>query len=118
METRMRSHGRALAAAGLLLVSVAALAHHGWGSYDASKPVTVQSPVEKLKWENPHVHVDLRHEGAVWEAVLAPRSRMEARGLKPEMLKTGATVTVEGYPAIRGARELRAERITVGGKTV
>jgi hypothetical protein len=117
METLMRCHRRALAAASLLLVSGAALAHHGWGSYDASKPLTVRSQVEKLKWENPHVHIDVKHDGAVWEAVLAPPFRMEARGLKPEMLKAGAVVAVEGYPSTKGERELRAERITVGGKT-
>ena len=55
------------------------------------------SPVEKLEWQNPHVHVELRHEGANWTAVLAPPFRMTARGLKPEMIKEGAQVSVEGY---------------------
>ncbi len=113
----MRSHGRAVIAAVLLLASGVALAHHGWGSYEASKTLTVRSPVENLKWANPHVHIDVKHDGAVWEAVLAPPFRMEARGLNPEMLKAGAVVSVEGYPATKGERELRAERITVGGKT-
>ena len=113
----MRSRCRPIIAVTLLLLSGAALAHHGWGSYDASKPLTVRSPVEKLKWENPHVHIDVKHDGAVWEAVLAPPFRMEARGLKREMLKAGAVVAVEGYPSTKGERELRAERITVGGKT-
>ena len=31
------------------LPAVAALAHHGWGSYDASKPVTVAGPIETLE---------------------------------------------------------------------
>jgi hypothetical protein len=34
------------------------------------------------------------------------------------MLKPGATVSVEGYPSTRTPREMRAERITVAGKTV
>src|SRR5829696_8817598 len=36
---------------------------------------------------SPHVHVDVKHQGATWEAVLAPPSRMEARGLKPDMTR-------------------------------
>ena len=106
----------AAAVAALTLPGLAA-AHHGWSSYDASKTLTVRSPVEKLKWENPHVHIDVKHDRAVWEAVLAPPFRMEARGLKPEMLKAGAAVAVEGYASTKVERELRAERITVGGKT-
>jgi Family of unknown function (DUF6152) len=100
-----------------VLAAGAALAHHGWGSYDAAKPFTIRSSVEKLQWQNPHVHLDVKHQGATWEAVLAPPFRMDARGLRPEMLKAGTMVSVEGYPSTRAEREMRAERITVGGKT-
>ena len=100
-----------------LLGAGAALAHHGWGSYDASKTLTLVSPVEKLQWQNPHVHVELRHEGANWTAVLAPPFRMSARGLNPEMIKQGAEVTGEGYVSTQEQREMRAERMKVGGKT-
>jgi hypothetical protein len=113
----MRTRRLALAAASLLLAGGVAFAHHGWGSYDAGKKFTIRSPVEKIKWENPHVHLDVKHQGAVWEAVLAPPFRMDARGLKPEMLKAGAMVAVEGYPSTRVEHEMRAERITVDGKT-
>ena len=34
------------------------------------------------------------------------------------MLKPGTPVVVEGYPSTRNEREMRAERITVAGKTV
>ena len=36
------------------LLTSAALGHHGWGSYDASKPVTVTGPIVTAKFENPH----------------------------------------------------------------
>jgi hypothetical protein len=117
MEAFMRARLMALAAVSSLAAAGAALAHHGWGSYDAGKPFTIRSPVEKLRWENPHVHIDLKHQGATWEAVLAPPFRMDARGLNPDMLKAGAMVAVEGYRSTRVEREMRAERITVGAKT-
>jgi hypothetical protein len=43
---------------------------------------------------------------------------MASRGLPREALKPGATVTVVGYPHRTQADEMRAERITVGGKIV
>ena len=107
----------ALALTALSLATASALAHHGWGSYDAAKKFTITSPVERLAWQNPHVHINVQHEGATWEAVLAPPFRMDARGLNPDLIKAGTSVTLEGYPSTRTEREIRAERITVAGKT-
>lgn len=101
-----------------MLIATPALAHHGWGSYDAARVFTITAPVEHLDWSNPHAHLQLRHQGEMWEATLAPLSRMQLRGLTEAMLKPGTTVAVEGYPSTRTPREMRAERITVGGKTV
>jgi hypothetical protein len=43
---------------------------------------------------------------------------MERRGLEKGALKPGATVTVEGYANREKPEELRAERISMNGKTV
>lgn len=106
-----------LAAAALLLAAPAG-AHHGWGSYDASKVLTITAPVQHLDWSNPHAHLRLAHDNEEWEATLAPLSRMQLRGLTQEMLQPGATVTVVGYVSTRTPREMRAERIIVAGKTI
>jgi hypothetical protein len=57
------------------------------------------------------------YQNRAWEAVLAPPFRMSARGLTPEMLRPGTTVTLEGYPSTRVENEMRAERITAEGRT-
>jgi hypothetical protein len=101
-----------------ILSAGAASAHHGWGSYDAARVFTISAPVETLSWADPHARIMLKYEGAVWEATLAPLSRMQARGLSEEMLKPGTPVVVLGYPSTRHQHEMRAERITVAGKTV
>ena len=88
------------------------------GQLRAAKPFTIRGQVETLRWQNPHVHVDVKHQGARWEAVLAPPFRMEARGLQPDMIKAGTMVALEGYASTRVEREMRAERITVNGKAV
>jgi hypothetical protein len=102
----------------LLAVPVAALAHHGWGSYDAAKPVTVTGPIETSKYENPHVLISVKAPDKVWNVVLAPSSRMLNRGALKEMVAVGKTVTAFGYPSTAAKDEMRAERITVDGKTV
>jgi Family of unknown function (DUF6152) len=101
-----------------ILSAAAASAHHGWGSYDASKAFTISAPVETLSWTDPHARIVLKYDGAMWEATLAPLSRMQTRGLSEEMLKPGTPVVVLGYPSTRNQHEMRAERITVAGKTV
>jgi uncharacterized protein DUF6152 len=101
-----------------ILSAGAASAHHGWGSYDTSKAFTISAPVGTLSWADPHARIILEYQGATWEAFLAPLSRMQARGISEEMLKPGTPVVVLGYPSTRNQHEMRAERITVAGKTV
>ncbi len=106
-----------MAVAGVFGLSGAAVAHHGWGSYDASKVMVIENAITALEWQNPHVQIGLNHGGGTWRLVLAPPFRMEARGLSPEAIKAGTRVRAEGYPSTRVDRELRAERIIVGGRT-
>ena len=95
-----------------------ASAHHGWGSYDASKTITLDGPIETVRYANPHCLLTLKHEGRSWECVLAPPFRMQNRGIPDGLLKAGMTVTVVGYASTAHEGEMRAERITVDGKTV
>ncbi len=101
-----------------LVAPLAALAHHGWSEYDSQNLLKLTGTVEEMGYEHPHGHIKLKTANKTWIAVLAPPSRMEARGLAKDMLKTGATVTVEGYPSRVKPEEMRAERIIVAGKTV
>ena len=102
----------------LALMPLAALAHHGWSEYDSDKPIKLTGTVSESGYEHPHGYVKLVTPGKTWQAVLAPPSRMEARGLPRDAIKVGATVTVEGYANRNKPEEMRAERITTGGKTV
>jgi hypothetical protein len=105
-----------LAAATLLTGT--AIAHHGWGSYDASKPVTVTGPILTSKYENPHATITVRGSDKVWTVTLAPTFRMTNRGALAEMIAVGKTISAYGYPSTVEKDEMRAERITVGGKTI
>jgi hypothetical protein len=94
------------------------LAHHGWSEYDSSKALKLTGKIVESGYEHPHGHLRLETPGKTWNVVLAPPSRMERRGLEKAALKPGGSVTVEGYPNRDKPEEMRAERITVNGKTV
>jgi hypothetical protein len=101
-----------------LLVAAAGHAHHGWSEYDSSQPIELTGTVKESGYEHPHGHVRLAVPGKTWLVVLAPPSRMRARGLPPEALKPGSRVSVVGYANRNKAEEMRAERIVAGGKAV
>jgi hypothetical protein len=107
-----------LAAAAIAIACGGAAAHHGWGSYNASKPITVTGPITTSKYENPHATITVKATDTLWTVTLAPTSRMINRGALKEMIAVGKTVSAYGYVSTAEKDEMRAERITVDGKTV
>ena len=95
-----------------------AAAHHGWGSYDANKPITVAGNIVTSSFENPHVTTTVQAPDKVWTVILAPPSRMLSRGAPSDLVAVGKTISALGYASTREKDEIRAERITVDGKTV
>jgi hypothetical protein len=109
---------RTLAVAAIFAALVVpALAHHGWGSYDAAHPVTITGPITASKFENPHATVVVKTADKAWTVTLAPTFRMNNRGVSADMVAVGRTVTAFGYPSTVDRDEMRAERITLEGKT-
>lgn len=107
-----------LAGLAVTLGTGGALAHHGWGSYNSATLLAIEGPILEASYQYPHAGLVLEHDGARWEIVLAPPSRMDRRGIPDGELAPGVAVKVEGYPSTVHAAELRAERITVNGRTV
>ena len=101
----------------VLTAAVSAAAHHGWGGYDATKALNLAGVVRESTYEHPHGTLKFVVGEKVWEVVLAPPSRMEFRGLTKTMLAPGTKATVVGYPHRNDPNEMRAERITIDGKT-
>ena len=101
-----------------LALAIAAHAHHGWSEYDTSKTLNLTGVIKESGYEHPHGHIRLETPGKTWLVVLAPPSRMQARGLPPDALKPGRQASVVGYPNRTKLEEMRAERIITDGKTV
>jgi hypothetical protein len=107
-----------LAAGAVAAACGGATAHHGWGSYDASKPITVNGAIVTSKYENPHATITVKASDRVWTVTLAPTFRMINRGATKDMVAVGKSVSAYGYASTAEKDEMRAERITVDGKTV
>ncbi len=99
--------------AALAFASVPAFAHHGWSDYDADHPMTLKGEVRTSSYENPHATITLEADGKRYTVVLAPVSRMEARGATRDSIAVGRAVAVTGYPNKTHPSEIRAERIVV-----
>ena len=108
---------------GLLLIGMVmgvdrAAGHHGWSGYDSEQPLNLSGTIQESGYEHPHGYVKLAVRDKVWLVVLAPPSRMENRGLPRNLLQAGTQASVVGYPSRSDSTEMRAERITIDGKTV
>jgi Family of unknown function (DUF6152) len=89
--------------------------HHGWSNYDQEKTLDYQGTIRELTYENPHATAKVLENKKVWTVILAPVSRMEARGVTADMIKKGTKVQVVGYPHKEIKDEMRAERIFING---
>jgi hypothetical protein len=109
----------ALAIVASILLTGTVMAHHGWTGY-FEKEQTVTGTIREANYENPHGSVRLQADGPngkTWLVVLAPTGRMTDRGLSKEALKVGTKATAVGYAHRSNQDEMRAERITIAGKT-
>jgi len=105
------------AAAVIILLGIAlANAHHGWGSYDAANPVTVEGAISEVNYTNPHATIKLKGPDKQWTVTLAPVSRMQTRGATQDKVAVGKTVSAFGYPSKAQPDEMRAEWIKSGGE--
>jgi hypothetical protein len=109
---------RSVMAISLIAMPAAAVAHHGWSSYDESRPITLTGSLTNVNWANPHASARMRWQGKTWDVVLAPTARMEARGLTAAEIEKGQRLSITGYARSDGTPEMRIERIRIGDKTV
>jgi Family of unknown function (DUF6152) len=59
----------------LFIAAKPLLAHHGWSSFDESRPIYLEGKVKSVKWQNPHAEILLTMPAnAALPADLAKRS--------------------------------------------
>jgi hypothetical protein len=107
----MYRHAVVSVAAAVLIgaASSPAVAHHSYGAYfDLCKSVTLEGRVDNVRWQNPHIYLDVTTDDRTtylveWTKMWDSRT---AAG-KPEALKTGDRIVVTGSP-IKDVAKLRA----------
>jgi hypothetical protein len=99
-------------ALGMLLAALPGMAHHAFeAEFDRTKPIKLTGVLTKVDWANPHVYfyVDVKDaSGKVinWELENVPPLLMRRGGLERSMLPIGQTITIEGYGAKDGSKNL------------
>jgi hypothetical protein len=120
------TRGLAIAAVVAGLAGPAVLAHHSVAAkFDESKTQTLTGIVTLVDWRNPHVHVYLNVRGAKgewvnWAVELESPIDLQGSGWNRDSLQPGDAVTVNGFPARNGSRQVWSNRMTMtqGGKQV
>src|SRR4029077_2473617 len=112
MECAMRTRLTVAVAslAGLLIGAVPVMAHHSFAAeYDANKPIKLTGTVTKIEWTNPHCffHIDVKNEqsGKIenWALELGNPNALLRAGWRPNSVKVGDVVTVDGSRARDGS---------------
>ena len=115
----MKSAFFALALSASLVATVPAVAHHSFASeFDIKRAVTLQGPVTKLEWTNPHafVFIDVKDDqGKVqnWAVELVGINDLLRLGWGRNKVKIGDVLSVEGYGARNGSTKANATSATL-----
>jgi hypothetical protein len=102
----------AMTAAAALMTAGSAFGHHSFqAQFDIDKPMTLKGTVTKVEWINPHVyvHLDVKDDkGAVtkWAFETLGPGRMRAEGMSKQTFGIGKVVTLKGYAARDGSKNL------------
>jgi len=128
MKHILHRWGTSLAAAIALAIvaSVAPQAHPSIAAkFDESKTQTLAGVVTLVDWRNPHVHVYLNVRGAKnelinWAVELESPIDLADSGWNPDSVQPGDAITVTGFPARNGSRQVWSNKMTLtrSGKQV
>lgn len=113
-----RSLWKPLAVVVLLGSGIPALAHHAFSSeFDANAPVTLQGPVSKVEWINPHAWIHLTVKNAAgqpenWMVEGGTPNTLQRRGITRDSLKIGTEIKVAGFKSKDGSKRANGRDIT------
>ena len=106
----------------LLTVAGQAAAHHSTANYDPEKTTTVTGVVSYVSFTNPHSFIDMdvtAADGAKTYKIFATSKVALLRyGWRPDSVKPGDRITIEGRPDRTDATQLYLLRITFADGTV
>lgn len=113
-----------MVAAGFLMLTVHALAHHGQAAYDMTKTISLRGVVSEFNWANPHsiLQLDVRNEKGEkekWLIATGPTGTLERCGwssngqISGSLVKNGDEVTVIGNRVRSGANMMLLSKLVL-----
>ena len=119
----MKKHVLAVlaAAAGLLMLSGSALAHHSMAMYDQKRQITLTGTVTEFRLTNPHVEIlfDVKSDqGAIehWSSIGDNPVVLRRKGWNRNTIKQNDQIKITGYPAKDGRPLMSTNKIVLNGK--
>ena len=105
-------------AAGLILHSSPAFAHHSTAEYDMTALTAIKGTVTKFEWTNPHAYITLetkddRGNVVEWTAELASLGMLSRVNWKRDTVKPGDEITIYGNRAKNGTLMLRLQKVVL-----
>jgi len=103
-------------AAGLLLFSSRAFAHHSTAEYDMTALTSVKGTVTQFEWSNPHayIHITVKDDQGAdteWAGELASLGMLSRANWKRDTVKPGDVITMFGNRAKNGKPLMRLDKI-------
>jgi hypothetical protein len=89
--------------AGLMTLSVPALAHHSFAMFDAEKTTVLEGTVKEFQWTNPHSWIlmmvpDEKGETKQWAIEMGGPAGLARQGWVPKTLRPGMQVKAVIHP--------------------
>lgn len=89
-----------LIALALLYSEKDAVAHHSFAEFDMETRLVLEGTVERLRWTNPHVQLEIRDaEGVLWTIETDSPATMQDTGWNRDSYRAGEPVTVRYHPS-------------------
>jgi hypothetical protein len=103
---------------GALFAAQSSAHHEILGKFDAGKPKALQGTVTAVDWRNPHAHLFVEVEDARggtqnWAVELASTVMLRKSGWRPDTVKPGDAIRVEGIVARDGSRQIWGETVAM-----
>jgi len=115
----------ALALAAVVLSATTTVAHHSLAAgFDVNKMLTLSGAITEMKWTNPHswLSIDVKNDaGEVekWAVEFGSTNALLRNGWRRDDLPVGVVVTVTGYVARDGSKQISATGVKLpDGRTL
>ncbi len=101
----------------LLALVPIAWAHHSFAVYDFSQQIEFNGTVASLNFKNPHIAMSMTVTNADGETETidfiegAPANMLVRKGLNPDMIAPGSTITAIGSPLIEDPTKFFLRRV-------